>query len=134
MSEPDWNVLMRTCPSRTSLAEIANKWTALIVVVLGAGPLRFTELRARVDGISGKVLAETLRRLERDGIVTRRAYDEMPPRVEYELTDLGRTLAGPLDALRLWAERNIEQVLVAREAYDRRTPSPSERTGDRTSD
>lgn len=122
--QPDWNVLMRSCPSRTSLAEIANKWTALIVLVLGAGPLRFTELRSRVDGISGKVLAETLRRLERDGIVTRRAFDEMPPRVEYELTDLGRTLEGPLDALRRWAEHNVERVLGARDAYDRRSDSP----------
>lgn len=124
VDQPDWNVLMRSCPSRTSLAEIANKWTALIVLVLGAGPLRFTELRSQVDGISGKVLAETLRRLERDGIVTRRAFDEMPPRVEYELTDLGRTLEGPLDALRRWAEHNVERVLDARDAYDRRSDSP----------
>jgi DNA-binding HxlR family transcriptional regulator len=116
---PDWNVLLRTCPSRTSLAEIANKWTALIVVVLGQGPLRFTQLRDQVDGISPKVLAETLRRLQRDGIVTRQAYAEMPPRVEYELTDLGRTLRVPLDALRVWAEANIDDVLKSRDAFDR---------------
>ena len=109
---------MRTCPSRTSLAEIANKWTALIVVVLGPGPLRFSEVRERVDGISPKVLAETLRRLQRDGIVTRQAFAEMPPRVEYELTELGRTLREPLDALRTWAESNIDKVLAARDAYD----------------
>ena len=115
---PEWNVLLRTCPSRTSLAEIANKWTALIVVVLGAGPLRFSEVRERVDGISPKVLAETLRRLQRDGIVTRQAFAEMPPRVEYELTELGRTLREPLDALRTWAESNIDKVLAARDAYD----------------
>jgi len=114
----EWNVLMRTCPSRTSLAEIANKWTALIVVVLGPGPLRFSEVRERVDGISPKVLAETLRRLQRDGIVTRQAFAEMPPRVEYELTELGRTLREPLDALRTWAESNIDKVLAARDAYD----------------
>lgn len=125
--EIEWNVLMRTCPSRTSLAEIANKWTAMIVVVLGAGPLRFTQVRTRVDGISAKVLAETLRRLERDGIVTRRAYDEMPPRVEYELTTLGSSLSEPLEALRRWAEGNIVQVLEAREAYDLRPASGGRR-------
>ena len=118
--QPDWNVLMRTCPSRTSLAEIANKWTALIVVVLGPGPLRFTQIRTAVDGISGKVLADTLRRLERDGVVERRSFDRMPPHVEYELTELGHSLHEPLNALRVWAEGNIERVLEAREAFDER--------------
>ena len=118
--QPDWNVLMRTCPSRTSLAEIANKWTALIVVVLGSGPLRFTQIRTAVDGISGKVLADTLRRLERDGVVDRRSFDRMPPHVEYELTELGHSLHEPLDALRLWAEGNIEKVLEARQDFDER--------------
>lgn len=121
---PDWNVLMRTCPSRTSLAEIANKWTAMIVVVLGPGPLRFTAIRTAVEGVSGKVLAETLRRLERDGIVERRSYDRMPPHVEYELTALGRTLHEPLDALRVWAETHIESVLDSRDRYDARDPEP----------
>ena len=116
---PDWNVLLRTCPSRTSLAEIANKWTALIVVVLGQGPLRFTQLKDQVDGISPKVLAETLRRLQRDGIVTRTAYAEVPPRVEYELTERGQSLHAPLDALRVWAESNIDDVLKSRDAFDR---------------
>ncbi|WP_332661799.1 winged helix-turn-helix transcriptional regulator [Aeromicrobium sp.] len=117
---PDWNVFVRTCPSRTSLAEIANKWTAMIVIVLEPGPLRFTEIRAAVDGISGKVLSETLRRLERDGLVERRSYDRMPPHVEYELTPLGHSLQAPLDALRVWAEAHIEKVLDAREGYDDR--------------
>lgn len=117
---PDWNVFVRSCPSRTSLAEIANKWTAMIVIVLEPAPLRFTEIRAAVDGISGKVLAETLRRLERDGLVERRSYDRMPPHVEYELTPLGHSLQMPLDALRVWAEAHIEKVLDARELYDDR--------------
>ena len=117
---PDWNVFVRTCPSRTSLAEIANKWTAMIVIVLEPAPLRFTEIRTAVDGISGKVLSETLRRLERDGLVERRSYDRMPPHVEYELTPLGHSLQVPLDALRVWAEAHIEKVLDAREAYDDR--------------
>lgn len=120
MTRPAWNVLLATCPSRTSLARIANKWTAMIVIVLGDGPRRFGEVRTAVDGISGKVLAETLRDLERDGIVSRTAYDEMPPRVEYELTPLGTTLRDPLAALGAWAEAHIDEVEAARRAYDRR--------------
>jgi DNA-binding HxlR family transcriptional regulator len=109
-----------TCPSRTSLARIANKWTAMIVIALGQQRLRFGDLRAAVQGISGKVLTETLRDLERDGLVARHAFAEMPPRVEYELTPLGHTLHAPLLALGTWAETNIEQVMAAREAYDDR--------------
>ncbi len=120
MNVPAWNVMVATCPSRTSLAKIANKWTAMIVIALSGGPLRFGELRQAVDGISGKVLADTLRDLERDGIVDRTAYDEMPPRVEYELTALGRTLREPLTALGRWAEKYIEDVMSARESYDNR--------------
>ena len=118
--QPDWNVLVSTCPSRTSLARIANKWTAMVVIALGDRRLRFGELRTVVDGISGKVLTDTLRDLERDGLVERRAYAEVPPRVEYELTALGRTLHEPLLALSRWAEEYIAEVLVARESYDAR--------------
>jgi DNA-binding HxlR family transcriptional regulator len=117
---PPLSVLTATCPSRTSLARIANKWTAMVVIALSSGRLRFGDLRATVQGISGKVLTETLRDLERDGLVERHAYAEVPPRVEYELTALGRTLHAPLQALGRWAEEHIEQVLVARETYDSR--------------
>jgi DNA-binding HxlR family transcriptional regulator len=117
--EPDWNVLTQTCPSRTSLARIANKWTAMIVIVLGRGRTRFRDLRTAVEGISGKVLTETLRDLERDGLVTRHVFAEVPPRVEYELTELGRTLHGPLAAIGQWAEAHTAEVLQARERYDR---------------
>lgn len=120
MSTPEWNVMLATCPSRTSLARIANKWTAMIVIALSEGRLRFGELREMVGGISGKVLTETLRDLERDGLVARHAYAEIPPRVEYELTDLGRTLSAPLGALGRWAEEHYEQVERARDAYDAR--------------
>ncbi|MEV3938191.1 helix-turn-helix domain-containing protein [Glycomyces sp. NPDC049804] len=116
--EPDWNVLTATCPSRTSLVRIANKWTAMIVIVLGRGRTRFRDLRTAVDGISGKVLTDTLRDLERDGLVARHVFAEVPPRVEYELTDLGRTLHGPLRALGDWAEAHITEVLEHRERYD----------------
>ncbi|WP_158854748.1 winged helix-turn-helix transcriptional regulator [Saccharothrix deserti] len=117
---PEFNVLTATCPSRTSLARIANKRTAMVVIALSDGPMRFGDLRNTVDGISGKVLTETLRDLERDGLVTRHVYAEMPPRVEYELTTLGRTLHAPLQALGRWAEEHIEEVLAARETYDTR--------------
>lgn len=112
--------MLATCPSRTSLAKIANKWTALIVISLSAGPERFGTIRQNVGGISAKVLADTLRDLERDGVLTRTAYNEMPPRVEYTLTPLGGTLLEPLAALGLWAERHIEEVLQARDSYDQR--------------
>jgi DNA-binding HxlR family transcriptional regulator len=122
MSVPAWNVMLATCPSRTSLAKVANKWTAMILIALSNGPERFGTIRDNVGGISGKVLAETLRDLERDGILTRTSYDQMPPRVEYELTPLGMTLREPLAALGLWAEQHIEEVLDARDAYDQRLP------------
>jgi DNA-binding HxlR family transcriptional regulator len=116
--DPPFNVLTATCPSRASLAHIANKWTAMIVIVLADGTRRFGDLRTAIDGISGKVLTETLRDLERDGLVQRHAYAEMPPRVEYELTALGRTLHAPLQALGTWAEQHITAVLAAQERYD----------------
>lgn len=118
MTTASWNVMMSTCPSRTSLARIANKWTAMIVIALSDGPLRFRDIQATVQGISGKVLTDTLRALERDGILTRQVYAEVPPRVEYELTELGRTLSDPLDALRTWAETHFDEVQQARDTYD----------------
>lgn len=125
MTNPPWDVMVATCPSRTSLARIANKWTAMIVIALADGPLRFGAIREAVDGISGKVLTETLRDLERDGIVSRTMYNEMPPRVEYELTPLGQSLRAPLTALGRWAEAHIEDVLQAREKFDERIASPA---------
>lgn len=117
---PEWNVLVRTCPSRTSLARIANKWTAMVVMVLSEGQQRFGAIREGVDGISAKVLTETLRALERDGLVERHDFGGMPPHVEYALTDLGRTLTEPLAALGAWAQEHIVQVQAARDTYDRR--------------
>lgn len=123
MTQPEWNVMLATCPSRTSLARIANKWTAMIVIALSDGPMRFGEIREAVGGISGKVLADTLRELQRDGIVSRTAFDEMPPRVSYALTPLGLTLREPLAALGQWAHSHFDEVELARSAYDDvRTP------------
>lgn len=99
----------------------------MIVMALGDGALRFGEIRDAVDGISGKVLASTLKDLERDGIVLRRAFAEVPPRVEYELTELGRTLFDPLTALVAWAESHMSAVLESRSAYDALHGPPDER-------
>jgi DNA-binding HxlR family transcriptional regulator len=112
------DVYSAPCPSRAALDRIADKWTALLVGALTAGPRRFSELRADVGGISEKMLTQTLRSMERDGLVARRAFATVPPRVEYALTELGRTLEEPLAAVRSWAERHINEVETARAAYD----------------
>lgn len=125
--EKRWNTLHEHCPTRSSLAKIANKWTALIVITLEAEPLRFGQIAQRVEGISKKVLVDTLRDLERDGIIVRWDFNEVPRRVEYELTDLGMSLFAPLEALNSWAEDHIEQVLEARERFDSRISTFSNR-------
>jgi DNA-binding HxlR family transcriptional regulator len=109
----------RDCPTRQLLDRIGDQWTVLIIGTLADGPLRFTEVGKRVDGISQKVLTQTLRSLVRDGLLTRTAYAEIPPRVEYELTALGRDLVEPVKMLQRWASTHIPQVLSARDAYDR---------------
>ena len=118
--EERWNTLHEHCPSRSSLAKIANKWTALIVITLEAEPLRFGQIAQRVEGISKKVLVDTLRDLERDGIILRREFNEVPRRVEYELTELGRSLFEPLEALNRWAQVHIGEVIEARTRFDAR--------------
>ena len=109
------NVLDPDCPSRLVLDRVAEKWTGLVVLALGGGTLRFGELRERIGGVAPKVLTQTLRSLERDGLLTRTVYAEVPPRVEYALTPLGRSLGEPLAAVQEWAERNVSRVLAARE-------------------
>lgn len=113
------DVFARDCPSRVVLDRVGDRWTALIVGALEDGPRRFGELRDAM-GIAPKVLSQTLRTLERDGIVTRTAYPEMPPRVEYELTPLGATLTRPLAAIRDWAEEHVHEIIAAREQADAR--------------
>ena len=110
----------RTCPSRPLLNEIGELWTVLVVGALADGPLRFKELSARVDGISFKMLTQTLRTLERDALVTRTQFPEIPPRVEYELTDTGRELVAPLQALEDWATSHMADILDARASFDAR--------------
>jgi DNA-binding HxlR family transcriptional regulator len=105
-------------PTRLALNVLAHKWTLLIVLALKQGPRRFTRLRSLVPGVTSQVLADSLRELERDGIVVRQEYPAVPPHVEYSLTELGATLCEPARAIRAWAERNGPAVLAARQRYD----------------
>ena len=114
----DYDILAPACPSRTVLRHVVDRWTPLVVAVLARGPHRFGELRAAVGGITPKVLTETLRSMERDGLVTRDQAPGVPPRVDYALTPLGTTLAEPMGALRAWAEGHAEEVLGNRARYD----------------
>lgn len=106
------------CPSRIVFQRIGDKWASLVVQVLAEGPVRFSELRKQVHVVTPKVLTQTLRTLERDGLITRTVFAQVPPRVDYELTELGRSLLGPLAVLREWAESNVPSILEARDAYD----------------
>jgi len=112
------NVFDPNCPSRFVFARIGDKWATLVIQVLQEGPLRFSELRARVEVVTPKVLTQTLRSLERDGLIRRTVFAQVPPRVDYELTELGETLLEPLTALRQWAEHNVWAMLEARDGYD----------------
>ncbi|WP_426997577.1 winged helix-turn-helix transcriptional regulator [Pseudarthrobacter sp. N5] len=112
------NVLDPACPSRVVFQRIGDKWASLVIQVLAGGPLRFSELRKLVNVVTPKVLTQTLRTLERDGLITRTVFAQVPPRVDYELTALGRSLLEPLTLLRLWAENNVPTILNARDAYD----------------
>lgn len=102
------------CPSRLVLDRIGDKWSALTVLVLGDGPCRFTELRARIGGVTPKVLTQTLRSMEADGLITRKVFAEVPPRVEYALTPLGDSLRAPIGSVIDWAEANVTAVMQAR--------------------
>jgi len=106
------------CPTRLVLDRIGDKWTVLIVLLLSDGPMRFSELRAQLGRVAPKVLTQTLRRLERDGLVTREIFAEVPPRVEYTLTGLGHSLTKPIAVIGDWAEVNVGRITAAQEAYD----------------
>jgi len=103
---------------RDVLSRIGDKWTLLVVGVLHAGPLRFTSLQRKVRGISQRMLTLTLKQLERDGLVSRTSYAEIPPRVEYELTTLGHTLIEPVLGLADWASTHGSTIQVNRAAFD----------------
>ena len=113
------NVYDANCPTRLILDRIADKWTVLVLGFLEHDPVRFNELRRRIDGISQKMLAQTLRQLERDGLVTRTAIATVPVTVEYAITPLGLTLADAVKSLTNWAEQHIGDVQRAQQRYDK---------------
>ena len=114
------DVLSPQCPTRMVLDLIADKWTTLVIYLLSRGTKRYGELQREVGGISQKMLTQTLRKLEEDGLVHRVIYAEVPPRTEYSLTELGLTLREPLGALCTWAVAHLPEVEKARRASDRR--------------
>ncbi|WP_292756242.1 winged helix-turn-helix transcriptional regulator [Methylophaga sp. UBA2689] len=114
----EWNVYNKNCPTRLVLDRIADKWTVLTVGALAEETKRFGQLRRELDGISQKMLTQTLRGLERDVLVNRKVYPTVPPKVEYSLTPLGQTLIDLLDGIKNWSEGNIEHVLEAQQVYD----------------
>jgi DNA-binding HxlR family transcriptional regulator len=111
------NVLDPNCGSRQVLALIADRWTAIVIYALARGTMRFGQLQREI-GLSQKVLTDTLRALERDGLVHRKVYAVVPPKVEYSLTELGASLIEPLSALCRWAEQRLWEVHAARTLHD----------------
>lgn len=109
--------------TRDILDRVGDKWSVLVVVLLGEGRMRFNELRRALDGISQRVLTSTLRGLERDGLVKRKVYPTNPPRVDYALTKIGQTLLDPVRTLAVWAQGHRAEVMSARDAFDRRGAS-----------
>ena len=118
----DADLYQGPCPTREILDRIADKWTTLVIGILAhSESRRFNELRRAIGGISQKMLTQTLRELERDGLVKRTLYAEVPPRVEYALTPLGKTLCAPISALGQWAAEHSGEVRAAQLAFDART-------------
>ena len=115
-----YNVFDAECPTRRVMATVGDKWTALVMCGLSTGSQRHSELRDRIAGVSQKMLTQTLRGLERDGLVTRTVTASVPVRVDYALTDTGRDLGPLLHGIKEWAEANMDRVLAAREEHDRR--------------
>jgi DNA-binding HxlR family transcriptional regulator len=113
------------CPTRMLLDRVADKWAVLVLGLLMNGPMRFNTLRRTVEGISQKMLSQTLKSLERDGLVNRKAIATVPVTVEYSATPLGLSLATPMDAIRLWAETHMDEVIANQQRYDADTaPMP----------
>ena len=118
MSPGDTEGTIELCPMREVLARVGDKWTVMVVRNLRDEPKRFSALRRGIEGISQRMLTRTLRGLERDGLVTRTVHPTVPPQVEYDLTEMGRTLLGPIVALADWAYKNRAAIQTARTGYD----------------
>lgn len=114
-----WDAYQTECPTRLVLNRIADKWAVLVLGLLESETKRFSTLQREIGGISQKMLTQTLRGLERDGLIARTIYPTVPPKVEYTITPLGKTLVGLLAALRVWSETHIEEVQQAQSNYDK---------------
>jgi DNA-binding HxlR family transcriptional regulator len=119
-----WDMMNAACPTRQVLDRIADKWTMLVISALEDGTLRFSELRRHIDGITQKMLTQTLRGLERDGMVDREVRPTVPVTVRYTLTPLGHSLAGAVSIIRAWAYENMDSIATARDSYEPGTGSP----------
>ncbi|MFE9452690.1 winged helix-turn-helix transcriptional regulator [Streptomyces sp. NPDC006739] len=121
------DIFLRDCPTRGVLDLIAGKWTMLVLVALEDGrPMRFTELRRRLDGVTQKVLTQTLRALEREGLLTRVVHPTVPPRVDYRLTPLGQEAGALIQRITDWSQANIATIQAARADFDERmTKAPT---------
>ncbi|HEY3980982.1 MAG TPA: helix-turn-helix domain-containing protein [Streptosporangiaceae bacterium] len=113
-----YDAFLAACPSRQLLDRISDKWVTLILAALSGGPRRYSELGRVIAGISQKMLTQTLRALERDGLVARSVTPQVPVRVDYELTPLGAGLQVAVSAVKAWAEQHMEEIEAARSAYD----------------
>jgi DNA-binding HxlR family transcriptional regulator len=116
-----YDVMASACPTRQVIGRVGDKWTLLVLYALSGGTRRFSQLRTEVDGISQKMLTQTLRALERDGIVHRHAYAVIPPKVEYSLTPLGDSLGDVITTVRQWAYTHMDEIDQARRVYDQVT-------------
>jgi DNA-binding HxlR family transcriptional regulator len=110
------------CPVRSVLDKIGDKWSMLVVLTLSGAPLRFSEVRRRIPDISQKMLTQTLRELQRDGMVSRQVFPTVPPSVEYRLTELGTSILQPFGHLVIWAARNMPEIAAARSRFDAGMP------------
>jgi DNA-binding HxlR family transcriptional regulator len=113
-----YNVYVAQCPSRQLLDRLSDKWVGLVLKALEPGPLRYSAIARTVAGVSQKMLTQTLRTLERDGLVTREVTPSVPVRVDYELTALGRSLMPVMRSLHIWAEQHMDKVIAARAEFD----------------
>ncbi|MDF3141953.1 MULTISPECIES: helix-turn-helix domain-containing protein [unclassified Streptomyces] len=118
----EYDAFLKSCPTNQLLDRISDKWVSLVVSALAPGPLRYSDLGRKIAGVSPKMLTQTLRSLERDGILTRTVTPSVPVRVDYELTPLGHNLAMLLTAVKDWAETHFDEVHEARERYDTENP------------
>jgi DNA-binding HxlR family transcriptional regulator len=121
----EFDAYLAVCPSRQVFDLVAEKWAGLLINALAGGPRRHGQLRNQVASISQKMLTQTLRELERAGLVARTVTAQVPVRVDYELTPLGHSLVPVLQALKLWSESHIDEILESREAYDQRASDAS---------